>query len=79
MFDKGTNRFFIKTVDLSGMPQRLRSFVYEEEIEKTKKDFGIICEIIDDMMMSRSIYADYVMSEMENLKQTEAVEGTVKQ
>lgn len=51
----------------------------EEEIEKTKKDFGIICEIIDDMMMSRSIYADYVMSEMENLKQTEAVERTVRQ
>ena len=38
MFDKGTNRFFIKTVDLSGMPQRLRSFVYEEEIEKNENE-----------------------------------------
>ena len=38
MFDKSTNRFFIKTVDLSGMPQRLRSFVYEEEIEKNENE-----------------------------------------
>lgn len=50
-----------------------------KEIHDTKEELGIICEIIDDMMMSRSIYADYVISEMENLKQTEAVEGTVKQ
>ena len=43
----------------------------EKEIEKTKKDFGIICEIIDDMMMSRSIFADYVMMELDKIKEEE--------
>ncbi|MCR5467171.1 MAG: DUF3137 domain-containing protein [Lachnospiraceae bacterium] len=37
-------------------------------IEKTKNDFSIICEIIDEMMMSRSIFADYVMAELEKEK-----------
>lgn len=33
LFDKNEQRFFIKTVDISGMPQPLREFKYEEVIK----------------------------------------------
>lgn len=36
VFDRESNRFFVKTVDANGNAQRLRSFRYEEEIEEEK-------------------------------------------
>lgn len=33
LFDKNEQRFFVKTVDISGMPQPLREFKYEEVIK----------------------------------------------
>lgn len=34
LFDKNEKRFFIKSVDISGMPQPLREFKYEEVIRQ---------------------------------------------
>ena len=36
LFDTDSERFFIKTVDASGMPQKLRIFKYTEEINETE-------------------------------------------
>lgn len=65
LFDSEAERFFIKSVDISGMPQPLREFTYKEVIRKTeqpvengkyvtKEDFedfqeAIICKV-DEMM-----------------------------
>lgn len=38
-----------------------------QALHQTQEELRVICEIIDDMMMSRSIFADYVMAEMENV------------
>lgn len=34
LFDKNEKRFFIKSVDISGMPQPLREFKYEEVVRQ---------------------------------------------
>ena len=34
LFDKDEQRFFIKSVDISGMPMPLREFKYEEVVKK---------------------------------------------
>ena len=49
-------------------PGEGKELAFGPAIEKTKYDFNIICEIIDEMMMSRSIFADYVMAELEKSK-----------
>jgi len=36
LFDTDSERFFIKTVDASGMPQKLRIFKYTEEINENE-------------------------------------------
>ena len=41
-------------------PGEGKELAFGPAIEKTKNDFNIICEIIDEMMMSRSIFSDYV-------------------
>lgn len=38
LFDTEAKRFFIKTVDASGMPQALRVFNYTEETETNEKE-----------------------------------------
>ena len=38
-----------------------------QALHQTQEELRVICEIIDDMMMSRSIFADYVMAEMGNV------------
>ena len=38
LFDKNDKRFFIKSVDVSGMPMPLRYFRYEEEIIKKEPE-----------------------------------------
>ena len=38
LFDKNEQRFFIKTVDISGMPQPLREFKYEEVIKNPQPE-----------------------------------------
>ena len=37
IFDADSERFFIKSVDISGMPQPLREFTYKEVIRKTEQ------------------------------------------
>lgn len=41
-------------------PGEGKELAFGPAIEKTKNDFNIICEIIDEMIMSRSIFSDYV-------------------
>ena len=38
LYDRDVNRFYIKTVDLSGMPMKLRIFTYKEITEPDKDD-----------------------------------------
>jgi len=37
LFDKHESRFFIKSADISGMPNPIREFKYEEVIKETKQ------------------------------------------
>ena len=65
IFDADSERFFIKSVDISGMPQPLREFTYKEVIRKpeqpvedckyaTKEDLDYFQEAVlskvDDLM-----------------------------
>lgn len=41
-------------------PRYFHEFSFSESCTETAKDLSIICEIIDNVIMSRSIYADYI-------------------
>lgn len=65
LFDKNEQRFFIKTVDISGMPQPLREFKYEEVIktpqpEVSTADF-VTKQELDEFQIAITTKMDEIM------------------
>ena len=57
----------INGMDTAAPPVR-KDASLETELGRIKEDLSVICEIIDELIMSRSIFADYVMAELEKIK-----------
>lgn len=66
LFDKNEQRFFIKTVDISGMPQPLREFKYEEVIKNPQQEVSTVDYVTKQELNE---FQDVIITKMDEIMQ----------